>query len=112
MIFLEKIKLIAEVITSTAAALILILYLIKLCKPIKIFFKTTFPLFFRGYTNPDGKKTRFFKGLRLQREQNISIINAIAPDFEMEDVLVLDKNALLDIISKSGAFYTIHQRKK
>ena len=46
-----------------------------------------------------------------QREQDISISKAIPSDVGMEDVLVLDKNALIDIISKSGAFYTIRQRK-
>jgi hypothetical protein len=112
MIFLEQIKFIAEVITSIATALIIMKQLFKLCNPIKNFFKITVPAFFIGYTDINGKRTRFFKGLRLRREQNTAIIKAITTDVEMEDVLVLDKKALLDIISNSSVFHTVHLRKK
>ncbi|MDR2941460.1 MAG: hypothetical protein LBV17_02595 [Treponema sp.] len=113
MCVLEIIKLLAEIITTLATAFVVITNMFKFCDPtIKGFFKITVPLFFKGYTNPDGTKTRFLKGLKLQREDNKNITEAILKNFDMEDVLVLDKNALLDIISKSSAFYTIRQRRK
>jgi hypothetical protein len=112
--FLETIKFIAEVVTSLAAAFVVITNLLHFCSNpnIKRFLKITVPLFFKGYTDFNGKKIRFFKGLKLQREQNEAIINAIAPGFEMEEVLVLNKNALIDIISNSGVFEKIHRRKE
>jgi len=109
---LEKIKLFAEAITSTATALVVVIHFFKLCIPIKNFLKITVPLFFKGYTKPDGKKIRFFKGIKLKQEENLAIIKAISTDFEMEDALVLDKKALFDIISNSKAFQTIRLRKK
>jgi len=112
MIYLEQIKFIAELITSIATALIVVKHLFKLCNPIKKFFNITVPEFFKGYTNYNGKKIRFFKGLKLQREENIAINKALLKDVEMEDVLVLDKEKLLDIISNSDVFHTIHLRKK
>jgi hypothetical protein len=112
MICLEYIKFIAEVITSVAAALILMTHLVKLCNPIKKFFKITVPAFFIGYTDINGKKTRFFKGLKLRRERHTAIIKVISTNIEMEDVLVLDKKALLDYISNSGVFHTVRMRKK
>jgi len=109
---LEEIKLITEVITSVVAAVILIMHLIKFCYPkIKEFFKITLPVFFKGYTNINGKMRRFFKGLKQKRESELNIINAISKDIKMEEVLVLDKKALLNIISNSGAFHKIYQRK-
>jgi predicted small secreted protein len=116
MIIFETLKFIAEVITSIATAIIVITHLIKFMfkqyNRVKIFFKTTFPMFFKGVTNLEGKKVRFFKGLKQQRERNKNILKAISPDFQEEDILVLDKKALIDIISNSKAFYTIQQRKK
>jgi hypothetical protein len=116
MIILEKLKLIAEVITSGATAIIMLVHLIKfmfkLCNPMKRFFKITVPMFFKGYTTLDGKTVRFVEGLQLYKERNRNILNAVSPDFEMEEVLVLDKKALLDIISNSKAFYPVQQRKK
>jgi hypothetical protein len=86
MIFLEKLKLIVEVITSTATAIIVIVHLFefifKLSNPIKRFFKITVPMFFQGYTNLDGKKVRFFKGLKQQHERTANIIKAVSPDCE------------------------------
>jgi hypothetical protein len=113
MAILETLKLILEIITTAATAFVVILHLFKKYKkPVRNFFKFTLPSFFRGYTCHDDKIVRFFKGLKLQREQNAAIIKAIAPDFKMEEVLVLDKEALFEIISKSGAFHKICQRKK
>lgn len=110
---LDEIKLIAELITSIATALIVVKHLGKLCNPIRIFLKMTVPAFFIGYTDITGKKIRFCKGLKLRRERNTNtnIINAISKDVETEDVLVLDKKALLDIISNSSAFQKLHLRK-
>ena len=112
MAVLEEIKLIAELITSIATALIVVKHLGKLCNPIRNFLKITVPAFFIGHTDINGKKTRFCKGLKLQREKNTIIINAISTGVEMEDVLVLDKKALLDFISSSNVFHTIRLRKK
>jgi len=108
---LEQIKFIAEVITSFATALIVVKQFVKLCNPIKNFLKITVPAFFIGYTDIKGKKTRFFKGLKLRRERNIAIIEAISTNDETEDIFVLDKKALLDFISNSNVFHTIHLRK-
>ena len=112
MIYLEKIKLIAELITSIATAFILLKQLVKLYNPIKEFFLITVPAFFIGYTDINGKKIRFFKGLHLRREREILIINAISKNFEAEDVLVLDKGALFDIISNSCVFRKYRLRKE
>jgi hypothetical protein len=112
MICLEYIKFIAEMITSVATAFIVLKELCKRYNPIKNFIKRIVPAFFIGYTSPNGKKTRFFKGLKLRHEEHIAIIKALSPDIEMEDVLVLDKKALLDIISNSSAFRSISLRKK
>jgi len=98
-VILENIKLIAEVITSIATAGVIISHLFKFCNPtIKKFFKITVPLFFKGYTDIYGKKHLFFKGLKVKREREIKIINAISKNAEAEDVLVLDKEALFEII--------------
>jgi len=70
MIFLEQIKFIAELITSIATALILMKQLVKLYNPIKNFFKITVPAFFIGYTDINGKKIRFFNGLKSRQEIN------------------------------------------
>jgi hypothetical protein len=67
--------------------------------------------FFHGTEMTNGKRVRFLKALKAKRNRNEAILNGVAPDSEWEDILVLDKNALPDILSKSGAFYTIHQRK-
>jgi hypothetical protein len=115
MIIIETVKLIAEVITSIAAASIVVIHLVqlmcKLCTSMKIFFKTTFKMFFNGFTTLDGKKVRFCKGLKKHRERQKNILEAVLPNHEMENILVLDKKALLDIISNSKAFYPIRQRK-
>jgi len=111
MIYLEKIKLIVELITSIATAFILLKQLVKFYNPIKKFFKITVPAFFIGYTDIKGKKIKFCKGLKLKREREIAIINAISKNVEAEDVLVLDKEALFDIISNSSVFRKYRLRK-
>jgi hypothetical protein len=113
MIFLEQLKLVAELITTVVTTIILIRHLFERCSsPVKIFFKTTVPLFFKGKKDIAGNKVCFFKALKLQREKTANILKAIAPDYEMEDVLVLDIKAFFDFISKSNMVHTIHQRKK
>ena len=111
MSFLENMKLVAELVTSTVAAIILVIHLLKQCRPIKMFFKTTIPLFFKGDIDINGKRIRFCKGIKYYREKNIAIIKAISTNSETEEVLVLDKNAFYDILSKSGAFKTIRLHK-
>jgi N-acetylglutamate synthase-like GNAT family acetyltransferase len=112
MTYLENIKLVAELITSIATAFILLKHLTIIYNPINKFLKITVPAFFIGCLAPDGKKIRFFKGLKRQREQDIEINKVIAKDFEMEEVFVLNKEKLIEIISNSDAFYKIYQRKK
>jgi len=109
--FLEQIKLIAEVITSIAAAFILLKKVCNLYNPMRIFLKTTVHTFFKGDTDTNGKKTRFFKALNQKRERENNIKNAILGNVEAEDVLVLDKEKLLDIISASDVFYKVRLRK-
>ena len=111
---IDNIKQIAEVITSLATALIIIMALIKKIPKLKYFLirvKINICTFFTGTLIPTGQRVRFFKGIKEKRNQNEAILKAIAPDYKMEDLLVLDKSALLDIISNSKAFYTIQQRK-
>ena len=112
MIYLEQIKFIFELITTIATALILLKQLVKLYNPIKNLFRITIPAFFIGFTDINGKNIKFFKGLKLKREREIAIINAISKDVEIEDVFVLDKKALLDAISNSSVFRTIQLHKK
>ena len=111
---IEILKHIAEAITTIVTAIILITALVKKIPKLKYFFieiKTNICSFFIGTLMPDGSRVRFFKGFKEKQNEKEAILKAIAPDCKMEDVLVLDKNALLDIISRSGAFYTIRQRK-
>jgi hypothetical protein len=112
---MKNIKFIAELITSVATACVVIINLSKIIpSPIKIFLTGSIPLFFKGFTNQDGTKTRFFKGLRLKHEYNETtkrIAKVLISNSEMEDILVLDKAALLNIISESKAFYKIRNRK-
>lgn len=114
--FMDQFKSIAEVITTTATAVVVIThlfkYLFKVCDPIKIFFKITVPLFFKGTKNLEGKKVWGLKALELRHKTTANILKAVAPDCEMEEVLVLNKKALLKIISESGAFYPVSLRKK
>jgi hypothetical protein len=65
-----------------------------------------------GYTDISGRKVRFFKALKQRREREIDIIKVASTGIEMEDILVLDKKALLDYISNSGVFHTVRRRKK
>jgi hypothetical protein len=113
MIFLEQLKLVVELITATVTVIILVKHLFERCRfPIKNFFKITVPLFFKGKKNLMGKTVRFFKALKLQREETANILKAIAPDHELEDVLVLDTKAFFDFISKSDIVRKIPQRKR
>jgi hypothetical protein len=111
---IEVLKHIAEAITAIATAIIIIITLVKKIPKLKYFFikiRTNIRSFFIGTLLPNGRRVRFFRGLKEQRNVREAILKTISTDCQMEDVLVLDKNALFDIISKSGAFYTIRQRK-
>jgi hypothetical protein len=110
--FLDQLKSVAELITTVATASVVIKHLFEQYYPIKRFFKIKVPLFFKGERNIDGKKVRFFKALKLEHERRTNILEAVAPDYKAEEVLILDKKALLDIISESGAFYKTKLRKK
>jgi hypothetical protein len=94
-------------ITTIATAIILMHELFKRLPGIKM----KIIAFFCGTLTPDGKRIRFFNGLKIQKERTKNIIKAIAPDMDMEEVLVLDKKALLNFISMSDVFYPIKIRK-
>jgi hypothetical protein len=115
MMFFKVAKEIAEMITAVVAAIIVIMSCVKEIPILWRFLtgiKPTIKSFFQGTVDIGGKRVRFFKGLKLKKERTMRITNAIAPDSELEEVLVLDKNALFDIISNSRAFKTIQMRKK
>jgi hypothetical protein len=94
-------------ITTLTAAGILITELFKRVPGIK----RQFTSFFCGTSTSDGKRVRFFKGLKIQKERTKNIMKAIAPELDMEEILVLDKKALLDSISESNVFYKMTIRK-
>ena len=112
--FIMNIKLIAEIITSVATAGIIFLNFFKhLPKPVKLFFTKTIPLFFKGFHNPNGKKDRFFKAVESYRkynETNKNILKALLPCSKTEDILIIDKEALLDYLSKSGIVHSMTQK--
>ena len=111
---IEIVKQIAEAITATTAAIFIIMALVQKIPKLKNFLldiKNNICSFFIGTLMPNDCRVRFFKGMKEQRSQREAIIKAISPDCNIEEVLVLDKNALIDIISKSGAFHTVRLRK-
>lgn len=113
--YLEIIKLIAETITAISAAIVVLIHLFKIIpKSIKLFFSKTIPLFIKGTKNIDGKYVRGFKAIHVHRsnqETMQQIIQAISPEYETEEILVLNKKELLRFLDESKVFTHIHQRK-
>ena len=95
--YLEIIKLIAETITAISAAIVVLIHLFKIIpKSIKLFFSKTIPLFIKGTKNIDGKYVRGFKAIHVHKsnqETMQQIIQAISPEYETEEILVLNKTA-------------------
>jgi hypothetical protein len=111
---IDSSKTIAETVTAFATAGIVITSLIKKIPILQRFFVRVIgktKSFFYGTVTLDGKRVRFWKGLKEQRRRIKTISEAIAPYYQSEELLVLDKDALFDLISRSGAFHTIHLRK-
>ncbi len=113
--YLEIIKLIAETITAISAAIVVLIHLFKIIpKSIKLFFSKTIPLFIKGTKNIDGKYVRGFKAIHVHKsnqETMQQIIQAISPEYETEEILVLNKKELLSFLDESKVFTHIHQRK-
>ena len=113
--YLEIIKLIAETITAISAAIVVLIHLFKIIpKSIKLFFSKTIPLFIKGTKNIDGKYVRGFKAIHVHKsnqETMQQIIQAISPEYETEEILVLNKNEVLRFLDESKIFTHVQQRK-
>ena len=110
---LECVKLILEIITAFSTAWIVIIHLFEK-KLIKKFFTRTVPLFFCGIVTSDSKRVRGFKALkegRKQWERTQNIIKTIAPDYKDEEMLVLNKEELFNLLYNSNVFTKIRLRK-
>lgn len=102
---MEFLKNLAETITAISTAVIVIITASKkLPKGIKAFFF----MFFGGIQNDEGKKLRFFKALKQNKEnyeRTQRIIKAIIePNNKSEEYLVLNKDALEELIKDSKLF--------
>ena len=113
--YLEIIKLIAETITAISAAIVVLIHLFKIIpKSIKLFFSKTIPLFIKGTKNIDGKYVWGFKAIHVHKsnqETMQQIIQAISPEYETEEILVLNKNEVLRFLDESKIFTHVQQRK-
>ena len=113
--YIEILKLIAETITAISAAFIVLIHLFNIIpKNIKCFFSKTLPLFMKGTKDTEGKHVRGFKAIRIQKtnqETTRQIINAIAPEYETEEILILNKKELMKIINDSKIFNHVQKRK-
>ena len=116
MAFLENITFIAECVTAISAAIIVLRQALKIIpKPLRRFFTKVIPVFLFGFTTLDGKKAWFFRAVKAQKEyqaQFQNIFKTLAPDFEMEDVLVLNTSELIPFLSESKLFKKTTLRKR
>lgn len=114
--FLENIKFIAECVTAISAAIIVFGQVLKIIQKLIQKFRTSvIPVFFCGFTTLDGKKAWFFRAVKAQKEQQAqfqNIFKTLAPDFEMEDVLVLNTSELIPFLSESKLFKKTTLRKR
>ena len=113
---LENIKFIAECVTTVSAAIIVLRQALKIVpKPLQEFFTKVIPVFFCGFTTATGEKARFFRAVKAQKEQQAqfqNIFKTLAPDFEMEEVLVLNTSELIPFLSESKLFKKVTLRKR
>ncbi|GEM_PF-7030319 len=113
--FFETVKLIAETITAVSAAIILFIHLLKLLpERVKSFFIKTLPVFIKGVKTDCGKKVRFFKAICIQKEQQgtfARIVSSVSPDFGTEEILVLNKDELINFIDNTKLFLHVQKRK-
>lgn len=113
--FIENLKTIFETITAFSTAIIVIITLVKhIPKRIKQFFVKYIPLFFKGTTGENGKKIRFFRAVKLEKENQNKIkrmISIIAPNYETDEYFILNKEELSKMIENSKLFTRISYRK-
>lgn len=113
--FIENAKEIAEVVTAISAAIIVLRNAFQIIpKPIKRFFTKTISMFFFGFTNSKGKKVRFFKAIKAEKEQQEQfqmVLKTVSYDFTSEDVLILNKTELMTFLAESKLFTKITRRK-
>lgn len=112
---IEWIKLIAECIAAVNTAIIVLQTAYEKVPVVKGFFlriKHFLHLFFKGFTNLDGKKVKGFKAIKADKERRQAIINGIAPDLEYTEVFVLNQSKLQQFLSKSDLFTKMTVRKK
>ena len=116
MTVIKTIKFIAECITTVSAAIIVLGQALKLFpKSLRRFFTNVIPVFFCGCKTMDGKKVWFFRAVKAQKEQQAqfqNIFKTLAPDFEMEEVLVLNTSELIPFLSESKLFTKVPRRKR
>lgn len=113
---ISAIKEVAELVTAISAAIIVLIHAFKIIpKPIKNFLMKTIPVFFCGVTTDTKKKVRYFKALKLRKEQQEQLkamLNVLAPDFETEEYLVLNKSELNRVLYESKLFTKVNLRKQ
>ena len=111
MIFLENFKTVCEVITAFSTATIVFKHIPE---SMKKFFLKTIPLFFKGTSELNGKKVRFFEAVRIEKENQERlkrIIPIVAPDYKENEYLVLNKEELLNMLENSKLFIHLSKRK-
>lgn len=113
---IENIKFIAECVTAISAAIIVFGQVLKIIQKLIQKFRTSvIPVFFCGFTTATGEKARFFRAVKAQKEQQAqfqNIFKTLAPDFEMEEVLVLNTSELIPFLSESKLFTKVTLRKR
>ena len=112
---LEIIKFLAELITSISAAIIVLERVFIIVAPVMRRVKKPIKLFFVGIKDTNGKKVRLFKAIKVNREyqkQLKELVKVVAPDIEMKEILVLNKEELLKAIAESKIFSRVSLRKE
>lgn len=106
-------KTIAETMTATATAMLVVGCLFKLLKPFMVSIISFIPLFFLGIEDSNGRRVRFCKAIKKRQEEKAmwkSIINALTKDYSTEDVLVLNKKELHNFVLNSQIFTKVTKR--
>ncbi len=114
--YISIMKEIAEAVTAISAAWIVVSKAVKLLpRPIKHFFVKTLPVFFCGTINESGQRVRFLKALKekkAQEEQQRNIIQALALDFDTEEILVFNTRELSNFLLESKVVTKVSRRKQ
>lgn len=113
---ISTIKEIAELITSISAAFIVVRQALKILpQSIKDFFVKVIPVFFCGIATENKGKVRFFKALKIKKEQQEqfkSVLKSITSEIETEEYLVLNKTELNRVLTESRLFKKVIIRKQ